>query len=86
MEWNRQHRERLYWILERQWSDLDTDSFENWLKDFGIEWAELKDEIHDSPQGTVAIWEGPGFADQNLKQCWVIPEDVAEKFLVLGVP
>lgn len=82
--WNSKQRERLYEVIQGQWEKRSLDSFEGWLKDLGIEWAELRDEVYDAPPGTVAV--GPGITDINLKQCWVVPDDVAMKLLVLGVP
>lgn len=85
MEWKREHRERLYRILETKWAFLDTEAFEEWLASLGIRWAELHHE-NDAPQGTVAVWEGPGIEDPNLKLCWVVPDEVAHKMILLGFP
>lgn len=84
MEWNDSHRERLYHIIEGKWSELELDVWERWLADLGIKWAELDDEVADAPPGTIAIWEGPGFKNENKKECWVVPDDVAMKLLVLS--
>lgn len=85
MEWNNGHRERLYHIIEGKWSaEANVDSFERWLADLGIKWAELEDEFADAPTGTVAIWEGPGDEQIDFKMCWVVPDDVAMKLLVLS--
>lgn len=83
MNWTNKHRKRLYKIIESKWADLEIEPFEQWLASLGIEWAELK-EIHDAPEGTVAIWEGPGPSGDKL--CWVIPDEVAMKMLILGIP
>lgn len=85
MEWNNRHRESLYRVLEGKWSELDTEPFEEWLAALGIKWAELHHE-NDAPEGTVAVWEGPGIEDKDLKLCWVLPDDVAEKMLFLTFP
>jgi len=82
--WNSEHREKLYEVIQGQWAESSPRSFEEWMKGLGIEWAELRDEAHDAPRGTVAVWEGPGFTDENLRQCWVVPDEVAMKLLVLG--
>lgn len=82
MEWTNKHRERLYRILEGKWAELDTDPWEEWLLALGIEWAELQHE-KDSPPGTIAVWEGPGEKDRNLKMCWVLPDESALKLLTL---
>ena len=82
MQWTELHRQRLYRIIEGEWDRLDTHVWEEWLAELGIKWAEL-DEVHDAPQGTVAVWEGPGFKDENKKMCWVVPDDAALKMLVL---
>lgn len=84
MEWNSKHRERLYHIIEGKWSAEAVDSFERWLADLSIKWAELEDDVADAPTGTVAIWEGPGEERIDLKMCWVVPDDVAMKLLVLS--
>lgn len=87
MEWTSQHRESLYHIIEaariRPGGEPDIDAWEEWLAGLGIKWAELDDNVNDAPPGTVAIWEGPGFWDESRKQCWVVPDDVALKLLVL---
>lgn len=85
MEWNNAHRERLYHIIERKWSELDTEPFESLLAGLGIKWAELYHES-DAPAGTVAIHEGPGLENFHNRMCWVIPNDVALKMLALGIP
>jgi hypothetical protein len=85
MQWNNAHRERLYHIIERRWSDLELDPWEEWLASLGIKWAELYHE-NDAPQGTVAVHEGPGIEDKDLRMCWVIPEDIALKLLTLNIP
>ncbi len=72
----------MFHIITRKWEGLDIYSFEAWLKEIGIKWAELMD-VEDSPAGTVAVWEGPGFNDETKKECWVVPDDVALKLLVL---
>lgn len=82
MEWNNGHRERLYHVIEGKWSELEIDPFERWLADLGIKLAELDDEVAEAPAGTVAIWEGPG--EEKRKMCWVVPDDVAMKLLVLS--
>lgn len=82
MRWNEKQREGLFHIINHQWEKLDIDSFESWLLEIGIKWAELKD-VDESPPGTVAIWEGPGLDDENAMLCWVVPDDVALKLLVL---
>jgi hypothetical protein len=81
--WTNKHRERLYKIIERKWSELELDPWEDWLASLGIKWAELEYE-GDAPKGTVAVHEGPGIDNHNLKMCWVIPDDIAMKLLVLG--
>ena len=86
MQWNERHRRKLYRMIEDKWSSLDIKSFEQFLADLGIKWAELEDEVRDAPPGTIAIWEGPGFADELKKECWVIPDDVAMRMLALGIP
>jgi hypothetical protein len=83
MQWTNAHREILYRIIERRWSDLELDPWEEWLASHGIKWAELHHE-NDAPQGTVAVWEGPGIKDEQLKLCWVLPDDIAHKFIVLN--
>lgn len=85
MQWTNAHRERLYHIIEGKWSDLPIDDFEEWLASLGIKWAELYHE-GDAPQGTVAVHEGPGVEDKDLRMCWVIPDDVALKMLAIGIP
>lgn len=82
MQWTELHRQRLYHIINGEWVRRDLQSFESHLKDLGVKWAELN-EVHDAPLGTVAVWEGPGFKDENKKMCWVVPDDVALKLLVL---
>jgi len=83
MEWNNGHRERLYHIIEDKWrAEVDIESFERWIADLGIKWAEFDDEIAEAPTGTLAIWEGPG--EEKSKMCWVVPDDVAMKLLVLS--
>jgi hypothetical protein len=82
MQWTELHRQRLFHIIDGEWHRLDTHVWEEWLAGLGIKWAEL-DEIHDAPQGTVAVWEGPGFEDPNKKQCWIVPDETALKMLVL---
>ena len=86
MEWDSKHRERLYHIIdgERSAMGVEIELFESWLADLGIKWAELDDEVADAPPGTIVIWEGPGFKDENKKECWVVPDDVALKLLVLS--
>lgn len=86
MEWNNQHRKNLYQIIERESNRLDLDVWERWLDSLGVKWAELDDEVKDAPEGTVAIWEGPGFKDETRKQCWIVSEDVAMKLLVFSKP
>lgn len=83
--WNNKHRERLYRIIESRWFDLEIEPFENWMASFGIRWEELEHES-DAPPGTVAVHEGPGFKNPDLRNCWVIPDDIAHKFLLLGIP
>lgn len=85
MKWTNDHRRRLYQVIERKWSGLEIEQFEEWLDSLGIKWAELEYE-NDAPAGTVAVHEGPGFQNPDLRNCWVIPDDVAERFLVLGIP
>lgn len=85
MRWDNKHRERLYHIIERRWSDLDLDAWEEWLASLGIKWAELYHES-DAPEGTIAVHEGPGIEDKDLRMCWVIPDDIAHKLLVLNLP
>lgn len=85
MQWTNAHRERLYHIIESRWSDLELDPWEEWLASLGIKWVELYHE-GDAPQGTVAVHEGPGFENKDLRMCWVIPEDVALKLLTLNFP
>lgn len=85
MRWDNAHRDRLFHIIEGKWSDLELDPWEEWLAGLGIEWAELKHES-DAPEGTVAVHEGPGFLNPDLRNCWVIPDDVALKLLTLGIP
>ena len=53
------------------------------LKNLGIKWAELDDEVNDAPPGTIAVWEGPGVENEDRKQCWIIPDDIALKLIVL---
>jgi hypothetical protein len=86
MEWNNQHREKLCHIIENEWSRLNIKVWDSWMKGLGIKWAELDDDEKDAPEGTVAIWEGPGFKDETKKQCWVVPDDVAMKLLVFSDP
>jgi hypothetical protein len=81
MQWTELHRQRLYHIINGEWVRRDLQSFESHLKDLGVKWAELNDEVSDAPEGTVAIWEGPGPTGNKL--CWVVPDDVALKLLVL---
>lgn len=83
MEWNEIHRRRLYDIIARECHQREVGDWESWLSSLGIKWAEL-DEVKDAPQGTVAIWEGPGFINRNRKNCWVVPDDVALKLLTLN--
>jgi len=85
IQWTKEDRCQLYFIIEREWSklDLDTHAWEAWLKNLGIEWAELDDEVNDAPPGTIAVWEGPGFEDEDRKQCWVVPDDMALKLIAL---
>ena len=85
MQWTNAHRERLYHIIESRWSDLELNAWEEWLLSLGIEWAELYHE-NDAPQGTVAVHEGPGIEDKDLRMCWVVPDDVALKLLALNIP
>lgn len=83
MQWTEENRVQLYFVIEREWSRLDLPVWETWLKDLGIKWAELDDEVNDAPPGTIAVWEGPGFKDENRKQCWVVPDDIALKLIAL---
>ena len=53
------------------------------LKNLGIKWAELDDEVNDAPPGTIAVWEGPGYQNEDRKQCWIIPDDIALKLIAL---
>jgi len=85
MEWNDAHRELLYRIVDSKWSDLHIDDFEDWLASLNITWSELRHEC-ESPPGTVAVWEGPGVKDNGAKMCWVVPDDVAHKMLLLAIP
>lgn len=86
MNWTNAHRNRLYQVIEDKWgAAINIEQFEEWLASFGIKWAELYHE-NDAPQGTVAVHEGPGIEDKDFKMCWVIPNEVAVKFLFLGVP
>jgi len=85
MEWNCRHMEELYYIIEGKWAGNDIESFERCLADLGIKWAEL-DDVHDAPEGTVAIHEGLGIEDPDKRMCWVIPDDVALKLLAIGIP
>ena len=81
--WTNKHRERLYKIIESKWISHDIDEFECCLADLGIKWAELERES-DAPEGTVAVHEGPGIDNHEFRMCWVIPDDIAMKLLVLG--
>jgi len=86
IQWTEEDRVQLYFILERaeiSYTHDHTHAWEDWLKNLGIEWAELDDEVVDAPPGTIAVWEGPGFEDEDRKQCWVVPDDVALKLIVL---
>ena len=85
MEWTNKHRELLYHIIEGRWSELELDPWEDWLLSLGIKWAELERES-DAPEGTVAVHEGPGIENYDLRMCWVIPDDVALKLLALYLP
>lgn len=85
MKWKNEHRELLYEIIEEKWIKFDIDEFEKYLATLGIKWAELKHENH-APTGTIAVWEGTGEKDKNLKMCWVIPDDVAMRLLAIGAP
>jgi hypothetical protein len=82
MQWTEKHRQILYRIIDAEWHRLDTHVWEEWLAGLGVRWAELNEE-HDAPEGTVAVWEGPGSDDPNKKMCWVVPDDAALKMLVL---
>jgi hypothetical protein len=82
MQWTELHRERLFHIIDGEWHGGDIGSFERYLADLGITWAEL-DEIHDAPEGTVAVWEGPGIENPLRKMCWIVPDEVALKMLAL---
>ena len=57
------------------------NDFEDWLASLGILWVELE----DGPKGAVVVW-CPGFWPRSMTPapCWVIPEDVALKLIVLG--
>ena len=81
--WTNKHRKKLYKLIEGKWSELKIDDFEDWLASLGIKWAELEYE-RDAPQGTIAVHEGPGFENHDLRMCWVIPDDIAIKLLVMG--
>ena len=78
---NRQ--KKLFDLINDKWERLKNEDFEDWLASLGILWAELED-YSDGPKGTVVVWEGPGFKNEDFKMCWVITEDVALKLLVLG--
>ena len=82
MQWTELHRQRLYHIINGEWVSRDLESFESHLKELGITWAEL-DDVYDAPEGSVAVWEGPGFKDPNKRMCWVVPDETALKMLVL---
>jgi len=81
--WTNKHRKKLYKLIESKWSVFEIDDFEDWLASLGIKWAELEYES-DAPKGTVAVHEGPGFENKDLRMCWVIPDEIATKLLVLG--
>jgi len=83
MQWKETDRQRLYHIIEGKWARHDIETFERCLADLGIKWAELNDEVRDAPEGTVAIWEGPGPTGNKL--CWVVPDDIALKLLAFGI-
>lgn len=74
-------RARLYDAIYAKWAELDIDSFEAWLAGLGITWVELDNEITDAPAGTVAVWEGPGFENDERKQCWAVPDAAVSKLL-----
>jgi hypothetical protein len=37
MTWNNEHMTRLFHIIKNRWEEIDTYSFEAWLKEIGIE-------------------------------------------------
>lgn len=84
MDWNSDHRYDLYHILDGKRAHVRVAEWEDFKKSLGIEVMILKSEVHDAPTGTVAVWEST--EEDNLKRCWIVPDQSALKLLVLGAP
>ena len=89
------NQKKLFKLIHDKWERLMINDFEDWLASLGILWVDDASEsidgrvrqcLEDGPKGAVVVW-CPGFwprKNQDFKRCWVIPEDVALKLLVLG--
>ena len=77
IQWTEEDRCQLYFIIERVAEAADS------LAALGIDWVELDDEVNDAPPGTIAVWEGPGYQNEDRKQCWIIPDDLAKRLIAL---
>ena len=75
------NQKKLFKLIHDKWERLMINDFEDWLASLGILWVELE----DGPNGAVVVW-CPGFWPRSMTPapCWVIPEDVALKLIVLG--
>ena len=88
IQWTEEDRCQLYFIIERaeqEHNRLDTSLRDprGWFASQGIDWVELDDEVNDAPPGTIAVWEGPGYQNEDRKQCWVVSDDLAKRLIAL---